>query len=293
MITFVSLAVPQVSLIESGQPLLGNYTIAMLMLWLGTEGFFGDLFTGFSSYYTCLTSEATKAPKKESIPAWIKLDVQATGEIPHKGLRSTRIGFVCYWNETSSTLFENPFCYFGQQKHLRYLRLMSGWGALILLNLGSLASRGFLIWRSWQFLLGATMSRIYLHQAAEEKIFDSESSWARLGLLLIFCRKGENFFQKRNVPLWKAPTAKIAALRPNPNALTQGPIPEKRRAEAWTRTAFSCDHEWIPLIFLYLTANQEQLTGDRVLTLCWWIGGLYSHWSNSMGYSRKSWFNRV
>ena len=29
-----------------------------------------------------------------------------------------------------------------------------------------------------------------------------------------------------------APTAKIAALRPNPNALTQGPIPEKRRAEA-------------------------------------------------------------
>ena len=124
MITFVSLAVPQVSLIESGQPLLGNYTIAMLMLWLGTEGFFGDLFTGFSSYYTCLTSEATKAPKKESIPAWIKLDVQATGEIPHKGLRSTRIGFVCYWNETSSTLFKNPFCYFGQQKHLRYLRGM-------------------------------------------------------------------------------------------------------------------------------------------------------------------------
>jgi len=42
------------------------------------------------------------------------------------------------------------------------------------------------------------MSRIYLHQAAEEKIFDSESSWARLGLLLIFsfAEKERTFFKK-------------------------------------------------------------------------------------------------
>ena len=55
-------------------------------------------------YYTCLTSEATKAPKKKSRfqlgfgLSKVRCTVQATGEILHKGLRSTRIGFVCYWN---------------------------------------------------------------------------------------------------------------------------------------------------------------------------------------------------
>lgn len=92
----------------------------------------------------------------------------------------------------------------------------------------------------------------------------------------------ELFFQKRDVPLWKAPIAKIAALRPNPNALTQGPIPEKRWMDVWTRIAFSCNHEWVPIIFLCLTANQEQLTGDRVLTLCCWIS---RHWCSVFGYA--------
>ncbi|KAK8499180.1 hypothetical protein V6N12_076030 [Hibiscus sabdariffa] len=46
---------------------------------------------GFSSHYTCLTSEDTKGyplPSgiKDSIPAWIKFSVQAPGEIPHKGI---------------------------------------------------------------------------------------------------------------------------------------------------------------------------------------------------------------
>lgn len=64
---------------------------------LMTEWFWrlGDLFAkqskGFSSHYTCLTSEDTKGYPlppgiKDSIPAWIKFSVQAPGEIPHKGI---------------------------------------------------------------------------------------------------------------------------------------------------------------------------------------------------------------